>query len=119
LRANRETAGLTLKQAAARIGTSVVYLSEVERGLRGPLAANRTKKLGDGFDIDDLLRLAALVRGHGDALKEQRRAGWNEAIEALRAREGGADAADEFWSRAFWKDAALYLERIGKELGYV
>ena len=54
---------------------------------------------------------------HGKA--EGKAEGWREAIEALRAREGGADAAGEFWSRAFWKDAALYLERIGKERGYV
>lgn len=45
--------------------------------------------------------------------------GWREAIEALRARTGGEDASDEFWSGLFWREAAEHLERLAKERGHL
>jgi transcriptional regulator with XRE-family HTH domain len=45
LRAQRVAAGLSLRQVADALGVSHVYLGEVERGVRGPIAKERWPQL--------------------------------------------------------------------------
>ena len=47
LRQCREDAGKTLKDVAARLGLSVVYLSDIERSRRNPPTAEAIKKIAD------------------------------------------------------------------------
>jgi transcriptional regulator with XRE-family HTH domain len=65
LRAQRVAAGLSLRQVADSLGVSHVYLGEVERGVRGPLARDRWPKLlmtVPGLSEAELERKAATTR---------------------------------------------------------
>jgi transcriptional regulator with XRE-family HTH domain len=64
LRRCREDAGKTLKDAAASLGFSAVYLSDIERGRRNPPAAEAIKKIAAfiGCSASQLLDQADLDR---------------------------------------------------------
>ena len=65
LRLERVKAGLSLRKTAQELGVSHVYLGEVERGVRAPLARDRWPRLMaviPAISADQLARLDAEVR---------------------------------------------------------
>ena len=65
VRDRRVHAGISLRKAADSIGVTHVYLGEVERGVRAPLARGRWPKLVGaipGISMRDLERHASLSR---------------------------------------------------------
>lgn len=68
LRANRESAGRTLRDVASALGFSVPYLSDIERERRAPLVDVDILRAAAFLDLDDtrtsaLLLEAARARG--------------------------------------------------------
>lgn len=64
LRAGRKARGLTLLDAAARLGISSGYLSDVETGNRLPFDDARVERLADllGLDVRELAAAALAER---------------------------------------------------------
>lgn len=65
LRAAREAAGRTLKEAAEHIGKSIPYLSDVERGHRAPFDNKVISALAAFLQADAQSLLAAAARSRG------------------------------------------------------
>jgi transcriptional regulator with XRE-family HTH domain len=65
LRSRREAADQSMGALARHLGVSVSYLSDVERGHRAPLVADKIKKAAVFLNTDErpLLAAAAEVRG--------------------------------------------------------
>lgn len=62
LRSARTKAGATLAALAAQLACSVPYLSDVERGRRGPLARDKLTRAALLLDAPGLVRAAAQAR---------------------------------------------------------
>lgn len=83
LRRLRENAQKTMGQVAAHLGISVAYLSDIERGNRAPLPAEKIRAAAAflGVNADQLIVAAALSRGAFEL---------NTANTTPKAREIGA-----------------------------
>ena len=74
VREKRHGAGKTLREVSKNIGVSVSYLSDVERGKKGPLKPDRDIKLAKylGCDFGSLVTLGILWsvnEDYGDTIK--------------------------------------------------
>jgi transcriptional regulator with XRE-family HTH domain len=65
LRQHRTAAGKKVNQLAAKLGYSVVYISDVERGRRAPFEVEKIIEAAKylNVDADELLRAAAESKG--------------------------------------------------------
>lgn len=66
LRQRRQRAGQTLADVAAVAGFTMAYISDIERGNRGPLEDDVTIRIAEALSADalELLAAAGQERGH-------------------------------------------------------
>lgn len=85
IRNRRNELGLSLRQVAEAIGTSAVYLADVERGRRNSIAQRRVDSLARALEVDVSLiqGLAAEQRGHFEVPLEHVPAEHREAFARL------------------------------------
>ena len=105
LRKERSRAGMSMGDLARKLGVSVPYVSDVERGNRAPFSTERTLHAAEAIGIDSNVLLVAASRDRG-AFELQTKG------VSSRAREVGAALARG------WSDLTEeQLEQIARILG--
>lgn len=95
LRDKRKSSKLTLKDVTSKMGWSVVYLSDIERGRRNPPSNDRLLEISKILKInfDDLLNLANEERGKIELCLHDKSVSVSKAALSLsRSWEGISDS---------------------------
>jgi len=111
LRKIRKRSGKTMFQLAQHLGVSVVFISDVERGNRAPLTAERILKLTEFLSLDPEPFLLAAAKSRGSFELDATRVSGNAQRVGAALMRGWAELKEEDLE----KIARIVRRRGGKE----